>query len=241
MATKATIRTAVQQNLDDTNAEKWTTARLDLILPRARRWTFAMMRANNPGHRLIEARTITTTANTAEYALENDEIQVESLERIAVNGSALADVQEYERIDYSDRRKYADQSAAGVGRGFWYAYEATQSSDSGKARRMIGIIPTPTYSAADFKVYCKRRPDYSWETAGSGTEDAYESGLFPEWEDVLIIRATIDALLQRPPREGNTLDNWKQALMEAIDVAVKSDTKVSGKRVVRMTEDWPQC
>lgn len=241
MATKAQIRTAVQQNLDDTNAEKWTAARLDLILPRARRWTFAQCIGNRPGHKLIEARTITATANTAEYALDNDELQVESFERIAVNGTALDDPRQYDLIDYEDRRQYRDISDTGAGKGFYYVFEATQASESGKARRMIGIIPTPAYSTADFKVYCHRRPDYSWETVSSGTEDAYESGLFPEWEDVLIIRATIDALLQRPPREGNTLDNWKQALVEALDTAIKGDKYVDRKRVVRATEDWPQC
>lgn len=239
MATKSTIRTAVQQNLDDTSADKWTTARLDLILARSRRWVFSQSVGAEPGRRLIEARTITATAGTREYALEDDEKVVESLERIAINGSTLDDPVKYDLIEYEDRRKYADAADAGAARGYYYVYEGTQASGAGKALRMLGIIPTPGYSTADFKVYCFRRPDFSWDTAGSGTEDAYESGLTAEWEDVLIVHATIAALRQRPPRDSKTMDGWKDALTEALDAALKGDRAPARKRRVRTVGDWP--
>jgi hypothetical protein len=237
---RSAIRSSVQENLDDSAMDKWTAAQLDRILDRVRRWTYALARSQNPKIRNRVGRTITTVIGTREYDLDEDDLRIISVERIAVAGATLTVPVPWERVDFRDRLDFdpltVGQSGS-QGKGIYYITEDINTTLTARPKKKIGFIPTPSVAGADFTVWTEQRPDASWGTAGDGTEDTYDSGLPKEWEDLLVVKATIDALMQKPPKEGNSLSEWKQELVRQMEILKISDTGLdSSKRKVRVVE-----
>lgn len=237
---RSAIRTSVRDNLDDTGLDKWSNAQLDRILDRVRRWVYSLARGLNPKLRNRTSRTITTVVGTREYDLDDDDLEIISVERTAIGGAALDAPIPYERVDFRDRQDFDPltiQTSGDTGRGVYYVTEDVNTTLTARPKKKIGLIPTPGYAAADFTVWVEQRPDASWGTAGDGTEDTYDSGLTKEWEDLLVVKATIDALMQKPPAEGSVISEWKQELARQMEVLKISDTSLDGsKRTVRIVE-----
>src|SRR3990167_7046475 len=212
-----------------------------------RRQVFVMMETLQPGRYFQSYEDLAIISGTQEYDLQDGVSKIARVERIAENDTAIENPIPLEMIDYTERDQYQVLASTSQNGGLYYYIFVPLAN--GLPMLKMGFSPTPRTTGDDIRVHEYVQPwtltDLVWDptsSAGAGTaDDALESGLPDQWEDLLVVRATISALAQRPPTgESGTLvmshwSNEEKRLLGQLIPAEGDDISQDGPRTVHYT------
>lgn len=215
MSSRTELRDRIRDNLDDTSSVEYrfSTVRVNRVMEQKRREVFDLQSTLNPGHYYQTYEDLTIVSGTREYLLQNGVEAIARVEWIAENGTAMDKPIPITKIDFSEIDWYISENSGNRGGTVYYTFKGLSV---GIPLITIGILPDPNSNGEDIRVHEYVNPyeltDLAWDpTAGSGLDDDdNESGLEMRWEDLLVVRATITLLNQRPPAVGSkTIDYWQ--------------------------------
>lgn len=248
MSSRSGLRARVRDNLDDTQSAnyKWSIPRLNRVMEQERRIAFSQMETLRPGDWIHEtAEDLSIVSGTQEYDLQTGVAAIRRVERIARDGTALDQPVPLDRVNYTDRHEY-ETTTTSDGAHFYYLYRKLVG---GIPFLTIGFVPTPKTTGADIRVHELFEPwelsDNTWDPDAAGSagtaDDGQESGLPARWEDLVVVRSTIAALLQRPPAAGSpTIQQWRQEearILAILDKRESEEPYQDAPREVRFVDE----